>query len=58
MPDVLGRWRRALHEAGLLPDDIDPGRITVIARCLDQIARGTERIPSVAQEINLRNDRF
>jgi len=57
-PDVLGRWRHTLHAAGPLPGDIDPGRIAVIARCLDQIAQGTERISSIAQEINVRNARF
>jgi len=30
----------------------------VIARCLDQIARATERISGIAREINLRNTRF
>ena len=58
LPEVLGRWRGALQAAGPLPGDLDPGRIAVIARCLDQIARGTERISSMAQEINVRNARF
>ena len=33
---------------------IDPWRPTVIARCLDQIARAVERISGIAREINLR----
>jgi uncharacterized membrane protein YccC len=58
-PDASGRWERASHAVGPLPDRaIDPSRPAVIARCLDQIARATERISGIAQEINLRNTRF
>jgi hypothetical protein len=30
----------------------------VLAHCLDQIARATERMSGIAREINLRNARF
>jgi hypothetical protein len=51
-PDVSGRWERAPHAVGPLPDHaIDPSRPAVIARCLDNIARATERISGIAQEI-------
>jgi hypothetical protein len=42
-----------------VPDGaIDPSRPAIIAYCLDQIARATERISGIAHEINLRNARF
>ncbi len=57
--DVSGRWERAFHEVGPLPDRaIDPRRPAVIARCLDQIAQATVRISTIVREINLRNARF
>jgi len=37
---------------------IDPTRPAVLAHCLDQIARATERMSGIAREINLRNARF
>ena len=55
-PDASGRWEHASHPAGTLPDGaIDPWIPAVIARCLDQIAQATERISSIAQEIDQRN---
>lgn len=58
-PDATGRWERASHPVGLVPDPaIDPSRPAVIARCLDEIARATERVSGMAWEINLRNTRF
>jgi hypothetical protein len=58
-PDASRRWEGASHAVGPLPDRaIDPSRPALIARCLDQIARATERISGIAQEINLRNTRF
>jgi len=58
-PDASRRWERASHAVGPLPDRaIDPSRPAVIARCLDQIARATEQISGIAQEINQRNTRF
>ena len=58
-PDATGRWERASHAVGPVPDrGIDPLRPAVIAHCLDQIARATERISAIAREINLRNARF
>jgi len=58
-PDASGRWERASHAVGPVSDRaIDPTRPAVIARCLDQIARATERISGIAQEINQRNTRF
>ena len=58
-PDASDRWERASHAVGPVSDRaIDPSRPAVIARCLDQIARATERISGIAQEINLRNTRF
>jgi hypothetical protein len=49
-PDASGRWERASHTVGLVPDpSIDPSRPAVIARCLDQIARATERISDIAR---------
>jgi len=58
-PDASGRWERASHAVGPVSDRaIDPSRPAVIARCLDQIARATERISGIAQEINQRNTRF
>ncbi len=58
-PDATGRWERASHTVGLVPDpSIDPLRPAVIARCLDEIARATERISGIVREINLRNTRF
>ena len=58
-PDASGRWERASDAVGPVPDGaIDPSRPAIIAHCLDQIARATERISGIAQEINLRNTRF
>ena len=58
-PDVSGRWERGAREVGPPPDRaIDPARPAVMARCLDQIARATERISAIVREINLRNARF
>ena len=58
-PDASGRWERASDAVGIVPDrTIDPSRPAVIARCLDQIARATERISGITREINLRNTRF
>jgi hypothetical protein len=58
-PDASGRWERAFLAVGPLPDGaIDPSRPAVIARCLDQIARATEWISSIAEEINRRNTRL
>jgi len=55
-PDASGRWEHASYPAGTLPDGaIDPWIPAVIARCLDQIAQATERISSIAQEIDQRN---
>jgi len=55
-PDVSDRWENASGDVGPVPDrGIDPARLAVIARCLDQIARATERISGIAREINLRN---
>ncbi len=57
-PDASGRWERASRAVGPLPDTaIDPSIPVVIAHCLDQIALATERISSVAQEINQRSTR-
>jgi hypothetical protein len=58
-PEASGRWARASGAVGPAPDGaIDPSRPAIIAHCLDQIARATERISGIAQEINLRNTRF
>jgi hypothetical protein len=58
-PEVSGRWERASGLVSTVPDRaIDPSRPAVIARCLDQIARATERISGIAREINFRNARF
>jgi uncharacterized membrane protein YccC len=55
-PDVSGRWQEALEAGGTVKDDaIDPSRPAVLAYCLDQIARATERISRIAREINVRN---
>jgi hypothetical protein len=55
-PDASGRWEHAFHPAGTLPDGaIEPGIPAVIARCLDQIAQATDRISSIALEIDQRN---
>src|SRR5262249_17618585 len=55
-PDVSGRWANTPGAVGTVPDrEIDPWRPAVIARCLDQVARATERISALAREINLRN---
>ena len=58
-PDATGRWERASGAVGPVQDGaIDPSRPAIIAHCLDQIARATERISGIAQEINLRHARF
>ena len=58
-PDATGRWERASGAVGPVKDRaIDPARPAVIARCLDQIARATERMSGIAREINLRNARL
>jgi hypothetical protein len=58
-PDASGRWERASGAVGPVQDGaIDPLRPAIIAHCLDQIARATERISGIAQEINLRNARL
>lgn len=58
-PDATGRWERASGAVGPVPDGaIDPTRPAIIAHCLDQIARATERMSGIAREINLRNARF
>jgi hypothetical protein len=58
-PNASGRWERASGALGPVQDGaIDPSRPAIIAHCLDQIARATERISGIAQEINLRNARF
>jgi len=58
-PEASGRWARASDAVGPVPDrGIDPSRPAVMARCLDQIARATERMSGLAREINLRNSRF
>jgi hypothetical protein len=58
-PDASGRWERVFPEVGLPQDRaIDPRRPAVIAHCLDQISRATERISAIAREINLRNAQF
>ena len=55
-PDVSGRWDHTFHEIGPLPDyAFDPVPPVVIAHCLDQVARATERISAVAREINVRH---
>ena len=58
-PDISGRWEGVAPAVRPRPDSAtDPGRPAVIARCLDQIARATERISAVVQAINLRNARL
>jgi hypothetical protein len=58
-PDASGRWERASGAVGPVQDGaIDPLRPAIIAHCRDQIARATERISGIAQEINLRNARL
>jgi hypothetical protein len=58
-PDATGRWERASGAVGPVQDGaIDSSRPAIIAHCLDQIARATERMSSIAREINLRNARF
>jgi len=55
-PDASGRWEHASDPAGTPPDGaIDPSIPAVIARCLDQIAQATERISSIAREIDQRS---
>jgi len=55
-PDASDRWEHASPPAGTLPDGaIDPRIPAAIARCLDQIAQATERISSIALEIDGRN---
>jgi hypothetical protein len=55
-PDASGRWERASHDVGPVPDPgIDPERPPVIARCLDEVAGAVETISGIAREINLRN---
>jgi hypothetical protein len=57
-PDLSSRWERGSGAVCPLQDGaIDPSIPAVIARCLDEIARATERISSIAQEINQRNIR-
>jgi hypothetical protein len=58
-PDASGRWARASDAVGPVPySAIDLSRSVVIPRCLDQIARATERMSGIADEITLRNTRF
>jgi uncharacterized membrane protein YccC len=58
-PDISGLWERASREIGPVADPArEKARSTVIARCLDQIARATEGISAKVQEINIRNARF
>lgn len=53
--DASARWEIAFREVGPVADrKIDPWRLAVIARGLDQIARAVEKISGIAQEINLR----
>jgi hypothetical protein len=55
-PNSSGRWESASHDVGPDPHrKIDPWRPAVIARCLDQIARATERISGIVWEMNVRN---
>ncbi|MBV8232664.1 MAG: hypothetical protein JO329_22005 [Planctomycetaceae bacterium] len=54
--DASERWDRASPTVGEVAEGaIDPTRPALIAHCLDQIARATERISGTAHEINLRN---
>jgi hypothetical protein len=58
-PDATGRWEAVSGSVGPVPEGaIDPTRPAVLAHCLDQIARATERMSGIAREINLRNARF
>jgi len=55
-PEAVARWERASQAVGPVPDGaVDP---MVFARCLDQMARATERISSVAEDVNARNARL
>ena len=56
MPDTSRRWQEASHGISVAADSgVDPARPAVLAHCLDQIARVTESISHIVQEINLRN---
>jgi uncharacterized alpha-E superfamily protein len=54
--DASERWARVSPTVSAVAEGaIDPTRPALIAHCLDQISRATERISGIAHENNLRN---